>query len=58
MTLVRIVAPDFVAGVVFEGLTCVRAAPKLRWALHKDRDTLRAYFLKHGWKASIVEDVP
>ena len=52
--LVRVVAPHFVAGLVVEGDRCVDAAPILRWAIGRDRDGLRAYFARKGWRASVV----
>lgn len=52
--LVRVVAPDFVAGLIMDGDRCIHAAPKLRWAIGKFRPELRAYFQRRGWSASIV----
>lgn len=52
--LVRVVAPHFVAGIIIQSGQCIQAAPILKWAIGKNRDTLRAYFSKQGWKASIV----
>jgi hypothetical protein len=56
--LVRVVAPHFVAGIVFDRLDhrAVDAAPILLWAIDKHEDVLRAYFRRKGWKATIVED--
>lgn len=53
--LVRIEAPHFVAGLLMRGLTCVHAAPILKWAVNKDRDFLRSYFARKGWKANILQ---
>lgn len=52
--LVRVVAPDFVAGLIISEGRCTEAAPKLKWAIGREREDLRAYFRKRGWKASIV----
>lgn len=53
--LVRVEAPHFVAGLVIGGdERCVRAAPILKWALHKRADELREFFRKKGWKATRV----
>jgi hypothetical protein len=55
MMLVRVVAPHFVAGLVFDGDVVVRTAPILNWAKGKRRDWLRDYFQQKGWKASVVQ---
>lgn len=56
--LVRVEAPHFVAGLVMTGLTCTEAAPILKWAINKDRATLRGYFARKKWKATIIEGTP
>lgn len=53
-TLVRVVAPHFVAGLIIVDGWCTEAAPKLKWAIGKDRDGLRAYFARKGWKATVL----
>lgn len=54
-TLVRVVAPHFVAGLEVDGEgRCILAAPILRWCEGKTRDELRAYFARRGWDARIV----
>lgn len=53
-TLVRVVAPHFVAGLIIVDGWCTEAAPKLKWAVGKDRDRLRAYFARKGWKAVVI----
>lgn len=53
-TLVRVVAPHFVAGIELENNVCVSAAPILRWAVGKSADELRTYFRCKGWRASIL----
>jgi hypothetical protein len=55
MMLVRVVAAHFVAGFVFDGDKCVRAAPILKWCVGKSADYIRGQFRAHGWRASIVE---
>ena len=52
--VVQVTTPHFCAGLVFQGLTCTEAAPILHWAVNKDRDWLRAYFKRKGWKAAVV----
>lgn len=54
-TLVRVVAPHFVAGLDMVGDKCVEAAPILKWAKGKTADELRAYFKQKGWRASIID---
>lgn len=56
-TLVRVVAPHFVAGLEMEDDLCVTAAPILYWAKGKRRDWLRAEFVKRGYKASLVKEL-
>ncbi len=58
MTLVRIVAPHFVAGIeINERDMCMVAAPILKWCIGKRTDFLRDYFARKGWKASIVGQI-
>lgn len=52
--LVRVVAPHFVAGLVMDGAICRHSAPILKWAIGKNREELRAYFTRKGWKASVI----
>lgn len=53
-TLVRVVAPHFVAGLDITDGRCTHAAPILKWAIGRDAQTLRTYFASKGWKATIV----
>jgi len=54
-TLVRVVAPHFVAGLVVEGSYCADAAPILRRdCIGKSADELRAVFKIKGWRATKV----
>lgn len=53
MTLVRVVAPHFVAGFETDG-TVRRAAPIIKYLVGKTNDQARAYIQSKGWKASIV----
>lgn len=60
--LVRVVAPHFVAGLVFElslrgHLFCVDAAPILRWCLGCDADYLRGQFRRKKWQAWVISEV-
>jgi hypothetical protein len=53
--LVRIVAPHFVAGVVFDGSgTCVEAAPIVRRFLGLQATVVRKYVDDRGWEAKRV----
>jgi hypothetical protein len=54
MTLVRIEAPHFVAGIVFNGQVCVEAAPIVRWCLGKRAHWLKLRFERNGWVAKRV----
>lgn len=56
--LVRVVAPHFVAGVLYdEGADRVaEAAPILSYAVGWNRARLRTYVERKGWRASIVPD--
>ena len=53
MTLVRAVAPHFVAGFETDGVVR-RAAPIIKYLVGKTNDQARAYIASKGWKASIV----
>lgn len=52
--LLRVVAPHFTAGIVFDGDAPIEAAPILAWALRCDKLYLSAYFKKKGWRAHWV----
>lgn len=54
-TLVRVVAPHFVAGIVVVGGRVTEAAPILSWTIGKDQDWLRGYFKRKGWEAFIID---
>jgi len=53
LTLVRVVAPHFVAGFETDG-TVRRAAPILRYMVGWSDARVRAYVAENGWKASII----
>lgn len=53
LTLVRIVAPHFVAGLETDG-TVQRAAPIIGYMTGWRDDRVRAYVKSKGWKASVV----
>ena len=54
-TLVRVVAPHFVAGLVIEDGRCVLCAPILRKTCKwRTPDQLREVFKKNGWRATVV----
>ena len=57
-TLVRVVAPHFVAGLVIEQQRATVTAPILAWARGKHEDELREAFRRKGWRASIVKERP
>lgn len=58
MTLVRVEAPHFVAGLVIEDGRCIEAAPILRWAIGKSESYLRSYIRRRAWRASVVATLP
>ena len=50
--LLRITAPHFVAGAVWEfnhGWVCVDAAPIIKWMVGKPPAQIRDYILKKNW---------
>ena len=49
MTLVRVVAPHFVAGIVARDGVVIDAAPILSWSIGKTQNYLTKYFNKKGW---------
>jgi len=55
-TLVRIVAPHFVAGIVVKNDRVVAAADVVRYMERRrwTADDVRAYVARKGWKATIV----
>lgn len=54
--LVRVVAPHFVAGLLFDTTTdrCFLTAPILWRCRYKSGAELRSYFKRKGWRAAIV----
>jgi len=54
MSLIRVVAPHFVAGFESDG-TVRRAAPILRFMLGWPDDRARAYIAAKGWRAAVIE---
>jgi hypothetical protein len=54
--LVRVVGPNFVAGLIFDRETgrVIIAAPILRHLMGQHRDKLRQTFKRLGWRATIV----
>ena len=52
--LIRVVAPHFVAGLVLDDEVCREAPPILKWTICKDREFLRGYFARKGWKATVI----
>jgi hypothetical protein len=53
MTLVRVVAPHFVAGFETDGVVRC-ASPTIKCLVGKTDDQARAYIKIKGWKASII----
>ncbi len=54
--LVRVIAPYFVAGIIFEDGKAVYAAPILRWALGMEFWPFRQYcLLKKRWKLEHIK---
>ena len=58
ITLVRVEAPHFVAGLYIEDDVCFAAAPILSGAVGRSAAYLRDVFMMREWKASIVLDKP
>jgi hypothetical protein len=56
-TLVRVVAPHFVAGLIIDPVSqrVVIAAPILNYLRGQHADKLRQTFKRLGWKATIVK---
>jgi hypothetical protein len=54
--LVRVIAPHFAAGIVYNETTdrCTEAAPILHWCVGLSGDELRAEVAKRGWRAAVV----
>ena len=56
LTLVRVVAPHFVAGFETDGVVVVRAAPILsKRFVGLPEDQARKIIAHFGWKASIIK---
>lgn len=54
--LIAVDAGHFYAGIVLENDIVIEAAPILRWAIGKDRNFLRKYFMSRRWSVIIVEE--
>lgn len=58
--LLRVVAPHFVAGAVFENKDgvwrCTRVAPIIKYIAKMKPKDIKAYFEKKGWEYAWVED--
>lgn len=58
-TLVRVVAPHFVAGCIFDATGAgriVHTAPILHRLRGLNGDDARDYIRKQGWKATVVQE--
>lgn len=55
-SLVRVVAPHFVAGLVVDDDHVILAAPILRYMVGWPADKVRAKLAEMGWQASKVSD--
>lgn len=57
MTLVRVVAPHFVAGFILEAGHVIEAAPIIRYMQRRrwTADQARRYLARKRWKAFIVQ---
>lgn len=53
-SLVRVVAPHFVAGIIMRDGRCIQAAPILKWCRGACRATLAAEFQRKGWVATVL----
>lgn len=49
-TLYQVTAPHFCAGLVFDGGTCIEAAPILKWARGMQMIYIDSYCKRKGWK--------
>ena len=60
--LIRVVAPHFVAGLVFEsdarGARCTEAAPILRWCRGRTRASVEGYLRLKKWSWEVVRTRP
>jgi hypothetical protein len=56
MTLIRVVAPHFVAGFETDGGIIRRAAPIIKYLVGKTDDEARDYIKVKGWKASFIPE--
>lgn len=54
MTLVRVTAPHYCAGLEVESDRVVRAAPILKWAVGRDWSGVRAYFRGKRFRVEVV----
>lgn len=52
--LVRVVAPTFVAGFIFDQGRIVRTAPILHELRGMRADEARGYLWRRGWQASVI----
>ena len=56
LLLYRVVAPHFVAGVVFQAGRVTRTAPILAWCMGWAPDRLERYLAKRQWRYSVMVD--
>lgn len=54
MTLVRVSATHFVAGLLLNGRLVVKAAPILRWSVGQSWGRVQVYFRGKGWSWEVV----
>lgn len=47
--LLRVVAPHFVAGAIWENNQCIAAAPILKWMIGKSPGYVRDYLKRKKW---------
>jgi len=50
MPLLRVTAPHFCAGAIFEKGECVKAAPIIKWMVGKPPLETRDYMRRKGWQ--------
>lgn len=53
-TVVVIHAPHFCAGLIIRDGHVIDAAPILRWTIGKERDQLKAYLHRKGWRGVLA----
>ena len=48
--LLRVEAPYFIAGAIWDGRNCIKAAPIIGWMVGKEPEYVRNYLIRKNWK--------